>query len=80
IVEEKEVQAKLGETTSKAREQKMAAGEVHKKALAAIYEKKLFQFLLKNFRVPAPEQRASKIYCMSREREKFWWRCRGRCP
>ncbi|RHZ36541.1 LPP leucine zipper domain-containing protein [endosymbiont GvMRE of Glomus versiforme] len=38
IAEEKEASAKLGETTSKAREQKMAAGEVHKKAFAAVYE------------------------------------------
>ncbi|WP_147410651.1 hypothetical protein [endosymbiont GvMRE of Glomus versiforme] len=38
IAEEKEASSKLGETTSKAREQKMAAGEVHKKAFAAVYE------------------------------------------
>jgi hypothetical protein len=38
IAEEKEAQTKLGETTGKAREQKLMAGEVHKKALAAVYE------------------------------------------
>lgn len=38
IAEEKEAQEKLGETTGKAREQKMAAGQVHKKAFAAVYE------------------------------------------
>jgi hypothetical protein len=38
IAEEKEAAEKLGETTSKARDQKLMAGEVHKKALAAVYE------------------------------------------
>ncbi len=38
IAEEKEASEKLGETTSKAREQKLMAGEIHKRALKAVYE------------------------------------------
>src|SRR5947207_1204976 len=38
IAQEKIAQTQLGEITGKAREQKIAAGEVHKKALAAVYE------------------------------------------
>jgi len=38
IAEEKEASEKLGETTGKARDQKLAAGAVHGRALKAVYE------------------------------------------